>query len=77
MQQQQQRREEHHNVIISEEQRQLLILALAHLGAARPGWNYSLRECAKVLGDPVGKDGNPSTYERLRSLAYDSRPHRY
>ncbi len=36
---------------LSEDKRQMVILAVAHLGIERPGWDEYLSEIAKDLGD--------------------------
>jgi hypothetical protein len=44
-------------VVISEEDRQMILLALARLALARPGWDYAIGEIAEKLEDREMLDG--------------------
>lgn len=51
---------------LNEGQRQLLLLALAHLAVARPGWNYACHEIALKANAAAGPQ---SLFERFKDLA--------
>ena len=53
-------------VELNEGQRQLLLLALAHLAVARPGWNYACHEIALKADAAAGPQ---SLFERFKDLA--------
>jgi hypothetical protein len=56
-----------HTITIEEEQRQVILLAIAHLALARPGWDYMLTEIALRM-DNKGPDGKPQMFSEFKSI---------
>jgi hypothetical protein len=54
-----------HTITITESQRQLILLALAKLSLARPGWHYATQETA-LLMDTKLDDGRAQRFEAFR-----------
>lgn len=57
---------ETHTFKLHEEQRQLILLALAELSIARPGWVNCLEEIA-ILMDNRSVDGRAQLFEQFRA----------
>ena len=57
-----------HQITIDELQRQMIILALAELSIARPGWLDALEECARCFDafDPDDPHKEPVMFKGLR-----------
>ena len=60
-----------HEVQLSEEERQLIVLALAKLSVARPGWDDVLNRIALKMDRPTG-EGRASMYDDFRKLDRDT-----
>lgn len=58
-----------HTIAISEEERQMLILALALLSLARPGWDYAANEVALKFDN--NDNGRAMMYDDMRRLNAD------
>lgn len=60
---------ENHTITIDESQRQMILLALAHLAAHRPGWKWTLGETAKLMDNVV--DGEPEMFTTFWKMRHD------
>jgi hypothetical protein len=52
---------------ITDEERQMILLALAQLSIARPGWDHALNELAVKMDNVL--DGRAMMYEGFRNTA--------
>jgi hypothetical protein len=61
-------------VHMEEKQRQMIILALAELALSRPGWEYSLREIAKMFcGEDMYEGFKKTSADRVKATHADLR----
>lgn len=58
---------ENHTITIDEGQRQAILLAIAHLGITRPGWDYMLTQIALQM-DNKRPDGEPQMFREFQSI---------
>lgn len=58
-----------HTITVTEEQRQMILVALAELSIARPGWVMALEEAALTMDNEV--DGQAEMFEKLRRTHSD------
>lgn len=58
---------ENHTITIDESQRQAILLAIAHLGISRPGWDYMLTQIALQM-DNKRPDGEPEMFRQFQEI---------
>jgi hypothetical protein len=63
---------ETHTITLEESQRQAILLAMAHLALARPGWDYMLTEIALGM-DNKRPDGKPQMFTEFKTIETQNR----
>lgn len=61
-----------HTITIDEGQRQAILLAIAHLGIARPGLDMILSELALLMDNKL-PDGQPQMFRELQAIEMRAR----